>query len=99
MPKPKQEEMPIEGEGVAPKRIKAIDVAADKYVEIRDTRMEWTEKECKARDNLVAKMKEHGLSMYRYGDHEVVLKEGDPKVKVKNVDATVTAGEAEDEET
>jgi len=89
MTRPKQGDLPaIEGEGVAQPRIKAIDVAADKYVDARDTRMEHTVKECKARDTLVEKMREHGLTSYRYGDHEVKIKDGKVGVKVKNIDGT-----------
>ena len=98
MARAKQEELPsVEGPGVAPVRIKAIDVAADKYVDARDVRMEHTIKECKARDNLIDKMREHGLTSYRYGDHEVSLKDGKVGVKVKNVDGTEGDSEAEED--
>lgn len=83
----------MEGDGVVPLKIKAIDVAADKYVDIRDKRMEWTEKELAARSELVARMRENKLNVYRYGDHEVVLKPGEDKVKVRNVDGTETEEE------
>lgn len=96
MPRPKQNDLPsIEGEGVAPKRIKEIDVAADNYVEVRDTRMTWTKKECDARDKAVALMQKHGLAAYQYGDHEVKLKTGKLSVKVKTIDAP---GEKEEED-
>lgn len=95
MARPKQEEIPMTGEGVAPKRIKELDVLGDKYVEVRDKRMEWTEKEQVAKANLIAKMEELKISKYRYGDHEIDLT-SKSNVKVKNVDST--AGETEEEE-
>lgn len=89
MPRAKQSELPaVEGLGVSPVRIKAIDVAADKYLDARDTRMDQTIKECEARDVLIEKMGEHGLTSYRYGDHEVAIKDGKVGVKVKNIDGT-----------
>ena len=84
---PKQEEMPIEGEGVSKPKIKAIDRAADKYVEIRDERMALTDKEIDAKAVLLNAMHEHGLTEYQYGDMKVVVKPGKENVKVKTVDA------------
>jgi len=94
MPRSKQNELPaLEGEGVAAVRWKDIDAAADKYVDIRDERMKQTQKEVEARGKLIEKMREHGLSTYRYGDHEVELKSGKDGVKVKCIDGTETEEE------
>lgn len=82
----KQEELPIEGEGVSKPKIKAIDKAADKYVEVRDARMEMTEKEIAAKAVLLNAMHEAGLTEYQYGDMKVIVKPGKENVKVKNVD-------------
>ena len=83
----KQEDLPaIEGEGVAPKKIKEIEIAAGDYVSIRDKRMALTEKEVLARQTLVELMRKHGLTNYRYDEEEVVLIEGEFKVKVRLVD-------------
>lgn len=99
MPRLKQNDLPaIEGEGVAPKKIKAIEVAADDYVEKRDTRMSWTEKEVAARNKLITLMKEHGLEKYRFGDEEVSLKPGKDGVKVKKIDGTENENGEEEEE-
>lgn len=78
----------MEGEGVAQKRIKALDVLGDKYVEARDNRQAAGEEEIVAKANLIAKMQELGIKVYRYGDHEIDLLEGKVNVKVKNVDGT-----------
>lgn len=94
MPKAKQDDLPeMEGEGVSQPRIKELDIAADKYVDVRDKRMAWTEKEVAARTDLVQKMLAHNQTVYRYGDHEVVVKPGSPGVKVRNVDGTSTREE------
>lgn len=80
---PKQSDLPnVEGEGVAPKKIKAIDIAADEYVTIRDKRMAMTEKEVAARDKLVDLMKQNGLEVYFYSDQKVYIKHGQDKVRV-----------------
>lgn len=98
MPRVKQEDLPaIEGEGVAPKRIKPIEVAADAYVDARDARMKLTEKEVEKRGKLIDLMKEHGLTKYRFGDEEVELKPGKDGVKVKKVDGTETEAEGDDD--
>lgn len=86
---PKQNDLPaIEGEGVAPKKVRAIEVAADEYVEIRDTRMGWTKKEVAARTKLADLMKKHELKSYKFSDHEVVVIPGVDKIKVKAIDGS-----------
>lgn len=97
MARPKQDDLPtIEGEGVAPKRIKALDVLGDKYVEVRDRYNEWKDKEQMAKADLIAKMEELKISVYRYGDHEIDLTKK-VNVKVKNVDSSADAEEEEEE--
>lgn len=88
MAKPKQVDLPeMEGEGVAQPRFKDIDALADKYVDVRDKRTSWTEKEIAAKEALRNAMLEHSLETYRYDDHLVELKSGDYKLKVRNTDA------------
>lgn len=91
---PKQNELPISGPGVARPKIKAIEVAADDYSDIRDTRMAWTKKEVSARDKLVDVMAKNNLERYQFGDHEVVMVPGKAKVKVRTIN-----GEETDDET
>lgn len=96
MPRIKQGDLPaIEGEGVAPKRIKALEVAADNYVDRRDTRMKLTEEEVAARSKLAELMKQHNLTIYRFGDEQVEVKPGKDKVKVRKVDGTETEDEGD----
>lgn len=65
-----------------------IEEAAQKYVEVRDERMELTKREVKAQAALLAAMKAHKLTKYRVDaedlDVEIVAK--DEKVKVKRVE-------------
>ena len=88
--------MPINGVGVAPIQIKAIDKLAVKYVNVRDERMELTKKECAARDALVAEVKAHadeighndkGEIIYPFDDLKVVLKPGKDKITVRSKDS------------
>lgn len=95
MPRPKPQDLPaMDGPGVeGPAKFPDIEKAADKYIDIRDTRMTWTEKEVGAKAVLVEKMNAHNLSIYRFGDHQVEVSAGKLKVKVKNIGQD---GEVED---
>lgn len=90
------EEMPFNGPGVAPVKIKAIDQAAIKYVNIRDERMQLTEKECELRATLIEVVHGHadaigknekGEIVYKFDDLIVTLKPGKDKVKVRSADS------------
>ena len=97
MPK-KQEDLPaIEGEGVAQKKVPSIEKAADKYVEIRDKRMDLTEKEIDSRAVLIAAMHEAGVTTYVYDDYKITLAPGKEKVKVRTVDVEAEEDEDDDE--
>lgn len=84
MPKKQQDLPAIEGEGVAPKKIPAVEKAADKYVEIRDKRMAMTEQEVTARAGLIEMMHEHKLTVYTYDDYKITM-EPREKIKVRTV--------------
>ena len=61
-----------------------IEKAADHYAEIRDERMELTEREGKAQESRLAAMKKHGIESYKLDDgREVFVEHGDDKVKVR----------------
>jgi hypothetical protein len=77
-PKAKQQYLP----GLEPPSIPAIDRLAEKYVEVRNSRMEMTKEEVKNADLLEAKMKEHGLTKYEF-DGKVVELQHTEKVKVR----------------
>lgn len=71
----KQQEL----KGVERKVIKAVENAADDYVDVRDKRMALTTKEVDARAVLIAAMQDAGVTSYRYDDRIITL---DSKTKV-----------------
>ena len=92
----------VEGVGVSPKRIPAVEEAADKYVRARDARQRLTDKEVEAKENLSKVMHEHADAIgkhpetgelkyiYNGGDKDrrvVTLIPSDEKLKVKDVEA------------
>ena len=66
---------------------KDLDKAAEDYVEVRNERMELTEREVEARDRLVAAMQKHSLTSYRVDADPALLVtlKDDVKVKVTKV--------------
>lgn len=73
--------------------IKAIETAAEAYVDLRDKRMSLLEKEIQAKENLINVMMKHqdklpvdgnGCQIYRYDEQLVILSVQDA-VKVKKV--------------
>ena len=97
----------LELPGTEAPKIKAIENCAEKYVDIRDTRMEWTKKEVTAKSNLIEVVlanqdklakNDKGDRFYRYGDDMlVVLNPGKPGVKVKHVSIEEDDDEYSDE--
>jgi hypothetical protein len=75
----RQEELP----GVERRVIKAVENAADDYVDVRDKRMALTTKEVEKRAVLIHEMEKAGVTSYRYDDRVITL-EAKAKVKVKN---------------
>lgn len=78
--------------GVAPAVHEDIESAADDYVNIRDRRMEATEKETSAHASLLALMKRHKLASYRFDGMLVTLDTAE-RVRVKAVEANGEADE------
>lgn len=79
----------LEVSGTERVKIKAIEDAASKYVDVRDKRMSLTEKEVAAKATLVDVMQRHadklgedgdGNRVYRFGDEMVILSD---KINVK----------------
>ena len=98
MPPKMTEDLPgVEGEGVAQKKIPAVTKAANRYVEVRDARKALTDKEVDAKAVLLNAMHEHGLTIYRFDDYIVELKNGKENVKVKSADDAEGDGEGDDE--
>jgi hypothetical protein len=95
MARPKQSDLPaIEGKGVAPIKIPAIDRLADKYIEMRDKRMAMTPEEVKAKQALIEALHKNedkighdptGAIVYRYDTIVITLASGKEKLKVKDM--------------
>jgi hypothetical protein len=51
--------------GTTAPTVKAVESAAEVYVDVRDERMGLTKREVQAREKLIAVMKTHGLTVYR----------------------------------
>lgn len=72
----KTSELPgVEGEGVAPKRIKVLDDAIDEWREIVSKRTALSEKEKEAKERVNHIMHDKGLTIYLYTDEGDVEKE------------------------
>lgn len=107
---PAKRPVQVEIPGTERPRIKAIDDAAEEYVNVRDKRMEWTKKEVAAKQQLTDLMHKHaekigrdaeGGLTYRYDDMAVILKPTEETLKVKHVDAEeeVSVGKAPKDKT
>lgn len=83
--RPKQEEIPMKGPGVAPVKDKKLDALADKFVEMRDEKSKLAEEMTNIEANIVARMQEIKCESYRYADREVKITKGKVHVKVKTV--------------
>lgn len=73
-------------DGMKPPSIKAIDKAAELFVEARNTRMSHTVKEKERKIILADLMKQNGLTEYLY-DGKIVRVISNENVKVTEVDA------------
>jgi hypothetical protein len=90
--KEKTEELGLTGPGVERVAIKAVDRAVERYVSVRDERMELTKKEVEKKVELIALMREHkdkigvdkdGAMVYRHDDLIVTLRHGKDDLKVR----------------
>lgn len=82
-------------EGTERPKIPELDEVIDRYVKIRDRRMNLTEQEIAARQALEKLLAEHKLETYVHSDGERVayLKASEVKAKVKLVDSDPSGGE------
>ena len=83
-PKAKTQEMPLEGEGVARKKIETIDKQADKVSSLCESRMATAENEREARAVLLGLLDQHGLTTYRLDDGRQVYVDDKRKAKIKS---------------
>lgn len=86
MSRAEAKELPgIEGPGVAPFKDSALTKLGGKLDDLRDQRATLAEQITQAEKSAVERMIELGISRYRYGDREMILKPGNAHVKTKEV--------------
>lgn len=92
--KPKQGFLP----DMEPPSIKELDDAADIYYDVVHERLKLNKEEDEAKDNLIDKMKEHGVDRYETADGKVVTitATANVKVKPKKEPKSESNGEAEE---
>lgn len=83
--RPKQNEIPLEGKGVAPVKDKKLDTLADDFVDKRDEKAKLAEEMTAIEAKIIDRMKEIGAELYRYADREVRIEQGKAHVKIKTV--------------
>lgn len=80
MPKPEQIEIP----GTERPKIKEIEKAAAKYVELRDQRMAVLKKECAAKESLIQVMNQFAGKIGRDGEDNLIYRFDDQVVTVSD---------------
>lgn len=89
----------MEGEGVAVKKIKALDAAIDEWRGNVDKRMALSKKEVQSRTKVIELMHKHGVNRYPWrngDDDEKMLKlDATEKLKLEAVEAAGDPGEGE----
>lgn len=85
MPEKSQDLPAMEGEGVAPRKIKAVDELFDSLLGARSNRMKWAKKEKEVQTDLIALMEKHELQLYVFDDRVYILADI-KKVKLKPKD-------------
>ena len=85
-------------DGMKPERIEAIEEKAEELKTVRQERMDLTQREVKAQDDLLEVMRKNKVREYRIGNTLFVVADGKTKVKVKQVsdnddDSDTGAGE------
>lgn len=96
--KPSQTDLPgVEGPGVAPKKIPAIEKCASRYIGYKDERCGMLTKEISEKRKLIELILEHkdeigvdsnGEVIYRYDSHLISVKPGEEKLKIVEVGDT-----------
>lgn len=80
-PKPKQAKLA----GMVPEPIAAVEKRAEALRDVRLERMDLTQREVKAQDDLLKAMREHKIKEYRLDNTIFVVTGGKDKIKMKRV--------------
>ncbi len=92
--KPTQEEIPMEGPGVAPVKDKKLDNLCDSFLEDRDAKATLAEKMTATEAKILDRMAELKITVHRFGDQLATIQTGKDHVKIK----TIKVGGAENGE-
>jgi hypothetical protein len=102
MKRAKVQELPaMVGPGVEILKDKALDSLGDEFIEVRDKKAKLAEELGLIEDKIKGRMKDKGITTYRFGDQEMSIKPGNDHVKVKTIKVGSNgngADEQEDEE-
>ena len=75
----------MEGPGVGQVKDRVLERLGGELDDLRDKKATLAEKITQTEKNAVERMKEKGLSRYRYGDREMILKPGNDHITCKEV--------------
>jgi glutamyl/glutaminyl-tRNA synthetase len=81
--------------GMEDRALSELESKAEEYAEVRDERMQLTEREGELNDDLLALMKKHKKAEYHHGEVHCWVKATDEKVKVKIGEITTKQKRAE----
>lgn len=93
--RPKQLEAPLTGPGVETMTDKKLIALGDEFIDLRDQKAVLATQLSDTEKNILARMDELGVQVFRFGDQEIKAKAGARHVKIKTV--KVEGGEAGDE--
>lgn len=80
------EDLPgVDGPGVAPVKVKKLDVLGEKFITARDDKALLAEEMTAIEKNMAEVMAENNITRYRFSDQEMFLKPGKTHVKIKTV--------------
>jgi len=93
MPRPKQNEIPLQGEGVAPVKDKKLDALCDTFIDDRDAKANLAELLTATEAKILDRMRELNITVHRFGDQEARIKEGTDRIKIKTVTVESVGGD------
>lgn len=80
--------MPLKGEGVEIITDKKLIALGDDFIDTRDQKAELAEKLTGLKKNILARMDEIGVKVFRFSDQIITAKAGARHVKIKTVKVT-----------
>lgn len=83
--RPTQEEIPMEGAGVAPVKDKKLDTLCDKFIELRDSKAATATQIGETEGKILERMDELKITVHKFSDQIASIKTGKNHVKIKTV--------------